>query len=143
MNGGEFMKVHEDIEQANRRGEELRASAPRAVSAKYDRRSGRIVVHLNSKLIVSFAPADVQGLQDAQPSQLGEIEISPTGFGLHFPAIDADIYVPGLLEGFLGSKSWMAARLGQVGGKSISKAKTTASRANGRFGGRPKKILGK
>jgi hypothetical protein len=143
MNGGEFMKVHEDIEQANRRGEELQASAPRAVSAKYDRRSGRIVVHLNSKLIVSFAPADVQGLQDAQPSQLGEIEISPTGYGLHFPAIDADIYVPGLLEGFLGSKSWMAARLGQVGGKSISKAKTTASRTNGRFGGRPKKILGK
>jgi hypothetical protein len=56
---------------------------------------------------VSFAPEDAQGLENARPSQLKEIEISPSGFGLHFPALDADLYVPALLEGFLGSKSWM------------------------------------
>src|SRR5712692_6549750 len=91
-------------------------SIPRAVSAHYDRKTGRIVLHLSSRLIVSFSPADVEGLEDARPSQLKEIQISPLGFGIHVPALDADTYVPGLLEGFLGSKAWMASRLGQMGG---------------------------
>ena len=135
------MKSNDDIEQANRRAGELQAHMPRVVSAHFDRRTGRIVIHLSSKLIVSIAPEDAQGLENARPSQLSEIEISPSGFGLHFPAVDADLYVPGLLEGFLGSKSWMASRLGQIGGRSTSKAKSAASRANGRLGGRPRKVL--
>jgi len=135
------MKSNDDIEKANRRAKELQAHVPRVVSARYDRRKGWIVIHLSSKLIVSFAPEDAQGLENAHPSQLKEIEISPSGFGLHFPAVDADLYVPGLLEGFMGSRSWMASRLGQIGGRSTSKVKKAASRANGRLGGRPKKVL--
>jgi hypothetical protein len=135
------MESHDDLKEANRRGAELQANVPRAVSADYDRRTGRIVIHLSSKLIISFAPEDAQGLEDARPSELGKIEISPSGFGLHFPALDADIYVPALLEGSLGSRSWMTSRLGQIGGRSTSKAKRTASRANGRLGGRPKKVV--
>jgi hypothetical protein len=135
------MKPNDDVEKANRRAGELQAKVPRAISACYDRKTGRIVIHLSSKLIVSFAPEDAQGLENARPSQLSEIEISPSGFGLHFPAVDADLYVPGLLEGFLGSKTWMASRLGQIGGRSTSKLKKAASRANGRLGGRPRNVL--
>jgi Protein of unknown function (DUF2442) len=135
------MKSNDNIEQANRRAVALQAHAPRAVSARYDLKTGRIVIHLSSKLIVSFAPEDVQGLENATPSQLNEIEISSSGFGLHFPAMDADLYVPGLLEGFLGSKSWMASRLGQIGGQATSNAKKAASLANGKLGGRPRKLL--
>jgi len=124
---------------ANRRASDLRASVPRAIAAHYDRESGRIVIRLSSKLDVSFSPHDAQGLDNAKPSELEEIEITPSGFGIHFPKLDADLYVPGLLEGFLGSKRWMASRLGQIGGKSRSAAKKAASRANGRLGGRPKK----
>jgi hypothetical protein len=133
------MKLPDSLEMANERAEELRAAAPRALSARYDGRSGRVVIHLSSKLVVSFAPKDAQGLEHARPSQLREIEISPSGFGLHFPAIDADLYLPALLEGFLGSKSWMASRLGQLGGQSTSDSKKAAARTNGRLGGRPKK----
>jgi hypothetical protein len=135
------MKPNDNIEQANRSAGELQAAAPRAVSARYDPETGRIVIQLSSRLIVSFAPEDAQGLENARPSQLREIEISPSGFGLHFPAVDADLSVPGLLEGFLGSKSWMASRLGQIGGQATSKAKKAASRANGKLGGRPRKVL--
>jgi hypothetical protein len=55
--------------------------------------------------------------------------------------VDADLYVPGLLEGFLGSKAWMASRLGRMGGRSQSKGKQAASRANGKLGGRPRKTV--
>jgi hypothetical protein len=81
------------------------------------------VIHRSSRLIVSFAPEDAQGLENARPSRLREIEISPSGFGLHFPALDADPYVPGLPEGFGGSKSWMASRLGQPGSRRMKRRK--------------------
>lgn len=131
----------DDFESAKRRAAELRNAHPTAVAAAYDRQTNRIVVRLSSRLDVAFSPQDAQGLEKAKPSQLDEIEISPSGFGIHFPKLDADLYLPALLEGFLGSRQWMAARLGAVGGKSRSAAKMSASRANGRLGGRPKKAL--
>ena len=133
------MVTHEEFLEANRRAEELRLTTPHAVSARYDRRIGRVVVRLSSNLELSFSPRDAQGLETATWEQLQEIEIEADGFGLHFPAIDADLYIPSLLEGYMGSKKWMAARLGQQGGKARSAAKTKASGKNGRLGGRPKK----
>ena len=137
------MASRDDFELANQRAKDLETSAPRVVSVHYDRKTGRIVIQLSSNLIVSFLPGDVEGLEDARPSQLSEIKISPSGFGIHFPAVDADLYVPGLLNGFLGSKKWMASRLGQIGGQSRSTAKKAASRANGRLGGRPGRAQGR
>ena len=121
----------------------MTARVPRAVAAKYDRKTGRVIVHLSSKLALSFSPDDVEGIQGAPPSQLAKMEISPSGFGIHFPLLDADIYIPSLLEGFLGSRTWMASRLGQIGGRSTSKAKKVAARANGKLGGRPRKVVGR
>ncbi len=132
------MASRDDFEQANERAQDLEARIPHAISAHYDKKSRRIVIELSSKLIVSFSPSDVEGIEHATPSQLNEIDISPSGFGIHFPAVDADLYVPALLGGFLGSKTWMASRLGQIGGQSRSKAKQTASRTNGKLGGRAK-----
>lgn len=133
------MASHDNFEIAKQRGKTLQSSLPKAISVRYDRKSGRIVVDLSSKLTLSFSPIDVQGLEHAKPSQLDEIEITPSGFGIHFPKLDADLYVPGLLEGLLGSRKWMASRLGQAGGQSTSMAKRSASRGNGKLGGRPKK----
>ena len=135
------MALRDDFELANQRAKDLERSFPRVVAAHYDRKAGRVVIELGSKLIVSFSPHDVEGLEDAKASQMSEVEISPSGFGIHFPAVDADIYVPALLDGILGSKRWMASRLGQIGGQSRSRAKKAASRANGKLGGRPAKAL--
>jgi hypothetical protein len=134
------MGSRDNIELANERAKGLQASIPRAVSARYDRKKGRIEILLSSNLHVSFSPRDAQGLGKATPSQLQEIEISPSGFGIHFPKLDADLYLPAILQGFLGSRKWMASRLGQVGGKSRSAAKKAASRTNGKLGGRPRKV---
>jgi len=128
-----------DVAMANARARELQKAFPRAVSAHYDRASGRVVVELSSRIAVSFRPVDTQGLEHAKAADLAAIELSPSGFGIHFPRLDADLYVPALLEGFLGSRKWMAARLGEAGGKSRSGAKKAAARANGLKGGRPRR----
>jgi hypothetical protein len=117
----------------------LKASNRKAISARYDGKNGRVVIRLGSDLDVSFSPNDAQGLEKATPSQLDEIEISPSGLGIHFPKLDADLYLPAILQGFLGSRKWMASRLGQAGGKSRSAAKKKASRVNGKLGGRPRR----
>jgi Protein of unknown function (DUF2442) len=133
------MESHDQFERATQRARKRQASLPKAVNAHYDRRIGRIVIHLDTRLDIAFSPRDAQGLEHAKPAQLDSIEISPSGFGLHFPKLDADIYLPALLEGFLGSRKWMASRMGTTGGQSRSAAKTAAARKNGALGGRPKK----
>jgi len=133
------MGSRDSFTAANRRAKELQLSLPRAIAAYYDRKNRRIVVQLSSNLDVSFSPENAEGLEGATSSQLAEIEITPSGYGIHFSRLDADLYLPALLEGFFGSKKWMASRLGEAGGKSKSPAKKAASRANGRMGGRPKR----
>jgi len=133
------MASHDDFTGAVRRAEQRLRAGPCAVAARYDRRSKRIVVRLSSGLDIAFATRDAQGLESAEPDQLDAIEISPSGLGLHFLKLDADLYLPALLEGFLGSRAWMAARLGARGGRATSSAKISAARANGRLGGRPRK----
>jgi Protein of unknown function (DUF2442) len=138
--GRKFMGSLENFSLANERGKEIQSSIPRAVSARYDSKTRRVEIQLSTNLHVSFSPRDAQGLEKATPSQLQEIEISPSGFGIHFPKLDADLYLPAILQGFLGSRKWMASRLGHAGGKSRSIAKRKASRANGKLGGRPRKV---
>jgi hypothetical protein len=128
------------IEKANRRAVARKASTPVATAARYDRKAHRIIISLNTNLEIMFSPRNAQGLEQAKPSQLEPIEISPSGYGIHFPKLDADLYLPALLEGFLGSRKWMAARLGAAGGSSRSKPKAAAARANGSLGGRPRKL---
>ena len=135
------MAAHDDdVRAATERGAARLAGTPTAVSARYDRRISRLVIDLSSGLSVAFRPHDAQGLEHAKPEHLTKIEISPSGLGLHFPSRDADLYLPAILEGFLGSRRWMAERLGKAGGQARSEAKSAAVRANGTLGGRPKKV---
>ena len=128
----------ETFAQAERRAETKRKSGY-AVAARYDRRSARIVVMLNTDVQISFPSRLAEGLANASPEALAEIEIRPSGLGLHWPKLDADLYVPGLMAGQLGSQRWMAAQIGAAGGRARSSAKTASSRENGRKGGRPRK----
>lgn len=133
------MVRQDDCKRAYARAAEHQRNSPRAASAKFDKDQGKIVIELSTGLTIAFRPNDAQELERATQIDLEEIEISPSGFGLHFPRIDADLYIPALLEGFFGSRSWAAARLGARGGKATTEAKAEASRANGRLGGRPRK----
>lgn len=128
-----------EFERANRRGQDRRTRGPVATEAHFDVQRGRVVVALSSGLEVSFEPHLAEGLSQATPQALAEIEISPSGFGLHFPQLDADLYLPTLIEGMLGSRRWISAETGRAGGRRTSDAKAAAARANGRLDGRPRK----
>lgn len=137
------MVSDKEFAAATRRAGRRLRDTPLAVAARYDKRTKRIVVRLNSGIDIAFAPHDTEGLEGAKPDELDPIEISPSGLGLYLPKLDADLYLPALIEGVLGSRAWMAARLGATGGKSKSRAKVAAARANGRLGGRPRKLAAK
>jgi hypothetical protein len=135
------MGFDEQFEKANQRARELRATVPLAISAYYDQDRNRIIVALSNGLEIGFSPLYAQGLETATPAQLKKIEISPDGYGIHFPAVDVDFYVPPLLQGIFGTRRWMAAHFGQAGGRSRSRKKVVASRRNGKLGGRPRSRL--
>jgi hypothetical protein len=135
------MKVTKDeFEAASARGVARLRKTPCATKARYERKRDRVVIGLNTGIEVAFRPRDAQGLQRAKPDQLDAIEISPSGLGIHFPKLDADIYLPALLEGFFGSKRWVAADHGRIGGSVSTRAKAAAARRNGKLGGRPRKV---
>ena len=127
-----------EFEAANERGRMKFETEPRAVAARYDAKAQRIVVDLASGATFTFPPALAQVLCDASPEELSKIEVSPAGFGLHWPRIDADYTVKGLMNGVFGTAKWMASRAGRA----TSEAKAAAARANGAKGGRPRKVAG-
>ena len=87
------MATIEDFETANRRAQEWLATLPTAVAARYDPRSRRIVIRLSSRLEVAFSPQDARGLERARPSQLDKIEITSSGFGIHFTKLAGGAYI--------------------------------------------------
>jgi hypothetical protein len=123
------------IDAALERGRTARQHEPRATAARYDRRSGRVIVELANGCIFAFPPKLAQGLEAATEEQLSQVDILGAGYGLHWEALDADLTIPGLLAGLFGTTAYLA----QQAGRATSPAKAAAARANGAKGGRPRR----
>ncbi|MFT4434875.1 DUF2442 domain-containing protein [Caballeronia sp. 15715] len=126
----------ESMAAARKRGEGV---GPCAVKARYRRSIAKIEVEFDNGVTLAVPIALIQGLDGASDAELKMIEISPAGWGLHFPKLDVDLYALALFEGIYGSQVWMkhlASRAGSV----KSDAKAASSRENGKKGGRPRKV---
>lgn len=138
--------TEEQFAAANRRADEVASRAGRVIRATFDAQSRMVVVELSSGVEVRIPSKLTEGLRGASADQLSEIEVTPSGLGLHWPQLDADLYVPAALMGFLGSERWMG-ELGKImgsrGGRVRSAAKAAAARENGAKGGRPPKVMRK
>lgn len=128
----------EEYAAACARGQ-ARMMGPRAESVHYDAGRSRLIVRLTTGIEIGLPPASIENLRGASIADLKTAEVDAMGLGIHFPGLDADLYVPALLEGVLGSRRWMAAQLGAKGGLARNSAKAAASRRNGQKGGRPRK----
>jgi hypothetical protein len=111
---------------------------PRAVKAHYDLSDDKVVIRLASGVDVAIPRTSLQGLENATGAQAAEIQPEGAGSGLHWPSLDVDQYIPGLLAGVFGTRRWMR-ELGRKGGAVRGAVKAAAVRANGRKGGRPRK----
>ena len=104
----------DDFADAVQRATRRRKEIPHAVRARLDRKHKRIVVTLSSHDDFHFFPGDVEGLERASSVDLARIEISPSGFGLHFSELGVDVYLPAIMRGINGSTEWLAKRARQA-----------------------------
>lgn len=63
---------------------------------------GFIRVRLEDGREIGFPASKNRRLRDATPAQLANIEIICNGTGLHWPDLDEDLSILGILEGRLG-----------------------------------------
>lgn len=128
----------EQIDAARARAHQFKDSDRRAIRVEYEKKPDLLTLHLDDGVRVSIPRMQLQGLESASPAQLAKVEILGRGTGIHWPLLDVDHYVPGLLNHIFGTSRWMA-ELGRRGGSATSASKVAAARANGRKGGRPKR----
>ncbi|GAC1312708.1 MAG: DUF2442 domain-containing protein [Isosphaeraceae bacterium] len=127
-------EIEAAIAQANLRED----NRPKAVFAEYRPSSDPLSVRLANDVEIIIPRKLLQGLEDATATELADIRIVGAQSGLHWPQLDVDHYILGLIVGVFGNKRWMS-EIGKRGGSARSAAKSTASRENGRKGGRPAK----
>ncbi len=127
----------EQIDAARSRARQFEADDRRAVGVAYEKKADLVTLQLDDGVRISIPRKLLQGLQDASPAQLAKVEMLGRGTGIHWPLLDVDHYVPGLLNHMFGTSRWMA-ELGRRGGSATSVSKAAAARANGKKGGRPK-----
>ena len=103
----DWIEAELDAEYARavRAGRRAARTKPRALAARCDRATGRLVAELASGATFVVPTSPLEGLADAAPEAFERIEVTPGGEGLHFPALAADFGVPALLTRVFGSKA--------------------------------------
>lgn len=129
----------QEIENALRNAK-LHDDDPVAEKVEHVPELNLLTVRLSNHRRLMLPVEDLQGLEHATHDQLTKYELVGRGTGISFPALDADFYVPALIEGVYGTRRWMA-ELGKKGGGARTEAKRQAARQNGAKGGRPKKVV--
>lgn len=128
----------EQYEKAVKKAQENDLKEPRAKSAKYDKRTKRIMVDLTNGATFIVPVHLIQGLSEVTEQELSEVKITPSKSGLSWDKLDVHFSIVSLMAGMFGNSQWMS-ELGRVGGKVKSPNKALTSKENGKSGGRPKK----
>jgi len=97
---------------AEERGRIEMAIKPRALTARFDAESGRVIVDLANGSIFAFPARIAQGLEAASDDQLARVTVTPVGFGLHWEELDVDLRLESLMAGRFGSQRYMIERFG-------------------------------
>ncbi|MBA2335098.1 MAG: DUF2442 domain-containing protein [Blastocatellia bacterium] len=155
-NGKKFMdKIEKDnvmsekeferqFQEATRRGAEELKRLRKAVSAKYDKRTQRILLEMGNGVTLLVPVSLVQGLKSGDEKKLSDFDLMYDGSEIHWHALDVQFYVEDFLRGIFGTPKWMSSlkehlsEIGRKGGSARSIAKRISSAENGKKGGRPR-----
>jgi hypothetical protein len=99
-------ELQTEINQARERGQVAAANEPRAINAWYGPNSHNLYIELADETIVRIPRQKLPALQSATVQQLAQVEITPSGYGLHWPDLDVDLAVPELVLDYLAD--WTA-----------------------------------
>jgi hypothetical protein len=130
------------IPAARKREARERRQGLRAVDAKYQRATHRVVLELTNGYSFAFPVTVIHALDRATPAQVAAVQLDSSGGALRWESLDVDVSVPGLLLSALGVEERLR-HLASLAGRVSSDAKARAARANGLKGGRPPKRAGK
>ncbi|HYJ92243.1 MAG TPA: DUF2442 domain-containing protein [Pyrinomonadaceae bacterium] len=139
-------RFEREYKEATRRGKLLFEKLPKADSARFDRKTKRLVLDLKNSSTLLVPTKLIQGLEGASDKEIADFELMLGGSQIHWRGLDIQLYIKSLIEGVFGTRSWMDrlrehyAAIGGKGGAARTSAKVAASRENGKKGGRPRKV---
>lgn len=90
-------EFEEQFAEATKRGNAEMEDGVLATAARYNKAKRRLVVDLANGMTVLIPTYLLQGLQEAKPRELAEVEILGVGSGLYWPQLNVDIALSGLL----------------------------------------------
>ena len=125
-------ELNRQIKEAEKRG----VSEPEARSAHY--KNGKVHIELASGWNFSFDPQVFTEFKNATESELKKIGLWGR-YTLSCEPLDVDIGIGSIIFELMGDK-FLNAEFGRRNGSTTSEKKKSASRTNGKLGGRPKKI---
>ena len=100
-------EINKEIKLAKKTGKEAYLNEPRAVSVKYNKKTGRVIIDLITGVSFMFPASMAEELVDVSKSDLSDVSILADGFAIYWEKIDVALSVPDLFKGIFGSKAWM------------------------------------
>lgn len=128
-------ELDRQVRDAEKRG----ASEPEATSARF--RNGQVHVALASGWSFAFDPKMFSEFADATENDLKQIGLWGR-YTLGCPPLDVHLGIGSIIFELIGEK-FLNAEIARRNGSSTSTKKKAASRANGKLGGRPRKVNSK
>lgn len=100
-------EINRQIEEASIAGEASELLEPTATDAYLDPITDRIVVELDSGVVLSIPYYKIQGLEKASLLDVREIKLNHQGTALRWERLDIDMSVAGFVVGIFGTKAFM------------------------------------
>jgi hypothetical protein len=123
----------DDYATATANGRDFERGHPKAIAARYDAPSGRLVVDFENGSTFLVPVRSLQDLSEASDADLSAVTLHHDYF-LRWPDLGVNFTVPGLLAGTFGTAAFMETA------RTVGPARPTGTRESGKGEDRPRRI---
>ena len=104
--GNRLRTTDDEIDAALKRAAQ-EPESPTAIAARYLPSPDILLLVMKSGQRVAIPREEIQVLATASRAKVAEVEIENFGTALHWPRLNFDLSVEGLLKGVTGNRRWM------------------------------------